>query len=457
MRRPGPRLIVVRAVDALKVYVPFMLLQGGFAERLPEYAQLPWVIFVWLYSLSRVPVIFLDWATIGYDIDGEGVTHRAGWPSRTVTRVRWSEVAALSVDQDAVHRFLQRHRVTFSMGAESRPAIVLEAIPEAEVEQWRNWFDRKHATDAPEQVMDRQEETTATEQVSRVDLVNLLVISVTYGQWVLVLPFLVSTYYEAAQWFQLPGEVSILRWLAQSPGWTLLGAFLVATVYGWMRAWLRYGGYRVNRIGEYYEITHRALGRSARRVRAADVVGVRIDQNPVMRLLGMGALHLVLPGSQGMEQRLTVLPVAPIAVVEQHMQVFLPGPRPNPGRLHHGLALAVGIPLAAGSVALFLTEQPWPAGLVGLLALWAVNRLSTAVRTGEGNRVVFTRGMWTRRRYQLGAGALRSLSYWRPGGLVSATLLDQSVVTLLASGVPESERSRLRANIRSHSVMSRHS
>ena len=139
------------------------------------------------------------------------------------------------------------------------------------------------------------------------------------------------------------------------------------------------------------------------------------------------------------------------------MQVFLPGPRPNPGRLHHGLALAVGIPLAAGSVALFLTEQPWPAGLVGLLALWAVNRLSTAVRTGEGNRVVFTRGMWTRRRYQLGAGALRSLSYWRPGGLVSATLLDQSVVTLLASGVPESERSRLRANIRSHSVMSRHS
>ena len=35
MRRPGAALIAVRAFDAVKVYLPFMLLQGGFASRLP--------------------------------------------------------------------------------------------------------------------------------------------------------------------------------------------------------------------------------------------------------------------------------------------------------------------------------------------------------------------------------------------------------------------------------------
>lgn len=446
MRRPGPRLIAIRAVDALKVYVPFMLLQGGFAQRLPEVLQVPWAVFVWLYSLSRVPAIFLDWLTIRCDVGPQGITYRAGWPSRTLTRVRWSEVDTLGVEQDAINRLLRVHRVTVSLGADSRPAIVLEAVTDDEVARWRAWFE--HATESGSA---GHTATAPDEVVSRVGAVDLAVISVTYGQWVLVVPFLVSTYYEMASWFPLPAERSILAGLAQSPGWTLVGAVVVAAVYGWARAWLRYGGHRVDRVGDAYEIRHRAVDHSVRRVRSVEVAGLRIDQNPLMRLLGLGSLHLVLRGSQSAGPRLTVLPVAPMSVVERHARALLPQSRPPGRRVNCGAAAVVGVPLMGVAALLWAAGHAWPAGLTGLVALWGINRSCAAVSTGVHCPIVFTRGLWSRRIYELGPGGLRSLSGWAWGQgrrVMAGTVLDRSPVTLLAAGVAADDWHRLRAHLR---------
>ncbi|WP_158676385.1 PH domain-containing protein [Tessaracoccus sp. OH4464_COT-324] len=427
-----------------------MVLQGGFAERLPDYAQLPWLVFVWMYSLSRIPVIFLDWMTIGFALNEQGITHRAGWPSRTLTRVRWSEVSALSVEQDTIHRLLRRYRVTISLGAQSLPAIVLEAVADADVRQWRSWFEHGRTTVNQEHERCSEPEQPTPERVSRVGLLDLAMISVTYGQPVLVVPFAVSSYYELADWVHLPGEGATLAWLAQSPGWTLLGALLLAAIYGWVRAWLRYGGHRVDRVGDSYEIGHRAVDRSTRHVRAAEVIGLRVDQNPLMRLLRMGALHLVLPGAQGTEQRVTILPVAPMSVVERHVQVFLPGEIPTVRQVRHGLSASIGLPLALAVAMLLLAGLPWPAGLTGIGALWLVNRTAAGISAGQGGRVTFMRGLWARRSYLLNAGALRSLSAWRFRGrswLVAATLLDRSAVTLLAPGVSTDDRAGLREHV----------
>ena len=90
MRRVSPALIVLRGVDAVKVYLPFMLLQGSVAERLPGWLQLPWLALVIYYSLTRIQLLFFDWLTTRFAITSDGITQQTGWPTRHLAHARWA-------------------------------------------------------------------------------------------------------------------------------------------------------------------------------------------------------------------------------------------------------------------------------------------------------------------------------------------------------------------------------
>ena len=452
MRRPGAALIAVRAFDAVKVYLPFMLLQGGFASRLPEVLHLPWQAFVWLYTLSRVHVLLFDWLTTAYRIDEHGITLRRGWPASRTTTVAWADVASLTIDQDVIHRLLGRHRATVVVGAETQPNLVLEVMGDAEVEALRR--GRPSEQDRPsEQGWPFEARSTRTsgtsahtsgavEPLHRTSWVDLLVVAATYGQVALVVPFAVSSYGELAEWLPLPSDAEALGWLLSGGPWLLAAASVVAGLaYGLFRAWLRFGGHEVRLVGDRYEVTRSAVDRGTGTARAHEVVGVRIDQNPLMRVLGLGTLHLVLGRGQGTAQALTVLPIARLPVIERHVATLLPGIPPPPGRPHAGPVLAVGVVALAVAAALLAGWQPWLAGLALLVGLWLADRAATSLAVGADCLVVHQRGWASRRTYLLASGALRAVATWRVGRTpwsgTTLTLLDRAPVALRAWGTTD--------------------
>ncbi len=146
MRRVSPRLIALRAVDAVKVYVPFMLLQGGVAERLPQWLHLPWTLLVIYYSATRVQVLLFDWLTTRFAVTGDGISLQTGWPTRQVAFARWSEISALSIDQDLSHRLIGASRIRAVIGAEGREDLLLEAMDADQVARVRALYAEHSAS-----------------------------------------------------------------------------------------------------------------------------------------------------------------------------------------------------------------------------------------------------------------------------------------------------------------------
>ena len=80
------------------------------------------------YSATRVQVLLFDWLTTRYAISDEGIILQTGWPTRRVAQARWSEISALSVDQDLAHRLFGVSRARAVIGAEGREDLLLLSL-----------------------------------------------------------------------------------------------------------------------------------------------------------------------------------------------------------------------------------------------------------------------------------------------------------------------------------------
>lgn len=224
MRRVSPVLIALRGVDAVKVYLPFMVLQGGVAERLPDWLRLPWLILVIYYSLTRVQLLLFDWLTTRFAITPDGIAQQTGWPTRQLVHARWTEIGGLHVDQDLSHRLLGRHRARAVVGAEGRDEILLEALDADAVAELR----RHHAAAAPPRSGIVDAPPTAVVGVHRTSWRDKLLISVAHGQFLLIVPFMLGAYSDLAEFAGLPSGTAVLDRVASggvgAVGWAVVAA-----------------------------------------------------------------------------------------------------------------------------------------------------------------------------------------------------------------------------------------
>lgn len=446
MRRASPVLIALRGVDAIKVYLPFMLLQGGIAERLPEWLRLPWLILVVYYSLTRLQVLFFDWLTTRFAIGDAGVTQQTGWPTRQLVHARWSEVGGLHIDQDLSHRLLGRHRARVVVGADGRDEILLEALDAATVAELR----QRHAVASAAVVSASTPATSSAQTVSdtpelvhRTSWRDKLLISFTHGQFLLIVPFILGAYSDIAEITGLPSSTDVFDQVAAgSP--TVIGlAVLAAFGFGIIQAALRYHRYAVVRSGETFTASGGLLHRHVRDARIADVRGVRISRNPLMRLVGCGSLSLVLATTRGEFRSLVVLPVAPLARVQLLAAEVLPGltveraasVRTPPRTLGALLALP-----AAGALGAWWLGLYWLAALLGCLTLLAANALWARVEVPlQGDVLTHRRGLIQLRSYAVRLSAIRSLDSWLlPGVCLSRTVVMDRRPTSLWALTPTS-------------------
>lgn len=438
MRRVSPALIVLRGVDAVKVYLPFMLLQGSVAERLPAWLQLPWLALVVYYSLTRIQLLFFDWLTTRFAISSDGISQQTGWPTRQLAHARWSEIGGLHIDQDLSHRLLGRYRARAVLGAEGRDAILLEALDAVDVARLRC-----HHAAAP-RPQDAAAEAAATDAqpivVHRTSWRDKLLISFTHGQFLLIVPFILGAYSDLAEFTGLPSGTAVLDQVVAGGLLTAVWAVAAALGFGVAHAAARYHGYTVVRSGHTFTASGGLLHHQARDARIADVRGVRISQNPLMRLAGCSSLSLVLATARGEFKSLVVLPVAPTRQAEQLAAEVLPGlasARSAPVRTPMAtLAGLLAAPVVGAAVAACYGLH-WVAGLIGFVALLLANTLWARLETPlTGDVLVHRRGLVSVRAYAMRLEGIRSVESWllRPGGecLSRTTVLDRRTTQLWA-------------------------
>lgn len=439
MRRPSFSLLAVRAWEAGRYCVPLLLLQGGFASRLPEALQLPWLLFVIATCLGFGYYVFIDLVTVRYRIDADGVEYQSGWPTRVRTQAGWTEVGAVRVDQDLAHRILGRFKVIIALGAENRQSIVIEAMRKPDVDALLAWHDRPQPPS--HQAMPTPTTSEATPAVGSTGLLyrtswsDHIVIAFTYGHFALVVPFLIGGYLELSDWVPVPGEESVLSWLTEHPVLAMCALVIVAFGYGMARSYLQFGDYRVRTTDNGYEVRMGILESTTRRAQINAVVGLRVDQNLAMVPLGLASLRLVLRNAHGDAQVLTVLPVATRSKIDEQIQRILPGSTAATDRPGWQLpATVVGGTAAIATLLAMSGHVIWAICAV-VAGLVQANKWWSAWGVGEGT-VTYRYGVMKTRRYLLRPEAVRSIesmcligSAWR---YVKVTVLDSVARRLVA-------------------------
>lgn len=431
MRRCSPALLVLRAIDALKVYLPFMLVQGSIAERLtPPFLWLWWALVAY-YSVTRLNLIFFDWMTIRYSYSADGIVYRSGWLNRVTTQATWSQIGALHVEQNVFHQLLHRYQVRAVVGAEGKADITLDALDASTVAQLRKYHRATAGKVAPEPVpaggavprcRTGPAPQTATSELYRARWPDYAIISVGYGQFVLLVPFLLGAWSEVADALALPNGRVLVDGLA-SGSWVMVASFIVAAgAFGFVRAIATYGGYRVEADADGFEAECGLWARHHRRARQDEVQGLLISQNPLMYMMGRYSVSLVLASARGEFRSLVVLPAAPTSAVRQLSERLIPGSltQREEATTSAGLpwvVVAIGVSAAA---VLAVLGSFWIATGGLLAALLFANSVWVKVWLPPAGSTVFRhrRGLLWRREYVMHTGAVRLIeSMAMPGVL----------------------------------------
>lgn len=462
MRRCSPTLLALRAVDALKVYLPLMLVQGGIAARLPPEWLWLWYALLAYYTLTRLQLVFFDWLTVRYAVSPSGVVCRRGWPTSVTTRAAWSEIGALHVEQDLTHQLLRRFRVRAVIGAEGREEIELDALDAAAVAALRTLHEpvrdatqphlRGEEAPSPREPQAGSGDTAPArpgpKMLFRAGARDYLLISFGYGQFVLLIPFLLGAWSDIADMLGLPDGTVLLEHALGAGVLAVLGFVPVAAAFGILRTWVTYWGYRVTSDAAGFEACGGLLRHDVRRARLDEVTGIRVTQNPLMKLVGRYSMSLVLASARGEFRALVVLPVASAGQVRRLEVQLVPDAArdrlPATGAPFPVLTtiLATG---AVGAVATALAGLPWVAAAIALLAVALFNTCWVQVEAPRGDGAVFRhRGgvLWSRD-YLLATTAVRQVESWAwtprvPSGRSWARLriMDRRPVSLWLPAVP---------------------
>jgi membrane protein len=433
MRRNDPRMLVLTTYRAMVVYVPFMLIQGSVGAALPGWAAFLWMMLVVYYSVTRLEVIFTKYLTTFWHADGAGIRFRTGWPVREETHLSWAEVGSLEVHQGWLARLLCVSQVTASVGAENRRSLVLDALSRAETERLLSLHDVSPAGDEEGGCVAIEE---SGEEIYRARPRDYFLIGFTHGKFFLFVPFLLGTGSDLLEY------VGVDLFGLQVTWELVIVAVVAAGAYGVVRALVTYGRYRVIRVPSGFKTKGGIVQRTTFEARATEVVGIRIDRNPLMQLTGYCSVNLILATGRRDLEALPILPVIAYGRAFDEVKNLIPvhceQRSPWAGKLPFTV-LAGGVGVA---VVFAWASNLWLAGLALAGALSAANSLVARVGRGDGV-VLVERGLLGRSLRVIDEQMVRSVSAFQrvwptPSStvLMSFTVLDRRKLKLHIPGVP---------------------
>lgn len=488
-RMNSPKMLVIRFAQVGKVYVPFVFLQRSFSDNFSGWYAFAWSLLFWVVTLERLHELFYDWWTIRFCITKDGFRFETGLVAKKEVQVAWRDVASLQISQSLIHRWLRCSTATIGIGSQAMQSLVLEAIDNdlsEEIAFHHGRVTRTQGTSklaesppseaskssgyagAPDSPPPRADSTDARIVVDRIYDISAgdyLLIAFTYGHFVLLAPFLLNAYSEIGRWGILDG-VGLLETLRETPGGLKLAFGMTvisisAIIYGYVVAWLRYKDYSVCVIGGDLLVSGGIISAESRRVHESQIQGIRIDQNPIMRLTGRGRMSLVSRDPGGRTRSNIILPAANARRISETIKNYFPAysssqelPRLSAGS--SAVILSVVSATAIGTLWLARTMVdprlgPLVFAFIGLFWLIVLNYFWAIIDVDEkrGN-IKYRRGFLWIRSYDVSVTSVHVVA-WRQGplgrllGTASLTIYIYAgkPLRLRMVGAPESSVERL--------------
>ncbi|MFD5204686.1 PH domain-containing protein [Streptomyces sp. NPDC058375] len=304
-------MFATRAAEHAATIVPTVVAGLSISTRWPVLFGIPVGLVFGLVGCVAVLGLVVDWWTTRFSVNSGGISYDSGLVVRRSTSLGWPEVVSVQVSRSAVARLLGCSRVLIGIGTESKANLVIEAVPQAVATELEGYFEagrvrpssdaavpggREHAVDASvNPVVDPT--VDQGDLIYRVSPRDYLLISVTYGQFVLLFPFLMELYENAAAFLPLPAGLPAISdlpgplWQQVVAGVAVVGA--AALAFGTLVAWLRYRAFQVRHRAGVFAMSGGLISAESRQMPRAQVGGVRIQRNPLMRVSGYARLAFV--------------------------------------------------------------------------------------------------------------------------------------------------------------------
>lgn len=345
------------------------------------------LVGLWVASLILGP--WIRWATVRFTVSTQGVQVDSGLIFRRSEFLPWDLVTSIDDRQPWNLRMFGLTEVVCAQTGEDGSRVTLEALRPEQVEVLRRLSERSTGAHhlgapapqaerpAPEPVIEPDSHgQTATEErlVYRTTVRDLLLMSLIYGQVLVLVPPLAFGLLEVAELFGLSRalEDSLVSGLGSWPTAVLIvliavGAGLAATV-------LKYHDFTVHALpGGRLRIRYGLLSTHQRLISPGAVQGVVWQRNAVEQLTGRVRLSALTLDSSSQLGGNLVLPSVPRAVAEHIVTEHLPDFAASSTALSRGrsplvLNLLVAIVMAIAVVSTWqLLVLDWGWGL-----WWAV-------------------------------------------------------------------------------------
>lgn len=314
LRRNSPVMIAVRLVESVAVIVPLAFAWFSIRTRWPTWFGVSVDTIVLACAVLALAGLAFEWWFTRFSVDSAGVTYRKGLLVRRAVSLGWDEVVSIQVSRSAVARALGCSKIVVGVGSESRTRLVIEAVTPETASEFEQTFARSRsrgqdcrkgaqpALTAPEAGVgpgsgDDPDDTDDARLLYRIRSRDFLVLSVTYGQFVLLVPVLFGLYGNVGDVLSLSDTPLALPQFTLPPLLLILGMLLVAlpasVAFGVAVAWLRFRRFEVHRRAGVYTMTGGLLSAESRQVSRSQVEGLKVQQNPAMRVAGFARLRFV--------------------------------------------------------------------------------------------------------------------------------------------------------------------
>ncbi|WP_083936937.1 PH domain-containing protein [Longispora albida] len=405
-RRNSPAMFAIRVAQHATTIAPAVIAWLSIRTRWPVPLGIPVDAVFGLVGGLAVLSLVADWWTTRFSVGKERISYDTGLLFRRSVSISWAEVVSVQVSRSAVARALGCARVLIGIGAESKASLVIEAVPQPVAAEIERHFERNRL----EIPVPGAGPADPGELIYRIRLRDYLLISVTYGQFVLLVPFLFEVYENTTALLpfspvlpELPERTGPL-WMLAVTAVAVCGS--VALAFGLLVAWLRYRSFEVRLRAGVFAMSGGLISAESRQVPADHVVGVKIQRNPLMRVAGYARLALVSRQSGERIGANIVFPAARLERVLDGVRDHFPayaaavGHRPQVSRtLRWGL---ISVATATFAFAAWFTADLRPVRAAVLLAALAIALLAAcnycwaAAQADPDNAVVhFRRGfLW---------------------------------------------------------------
>lgn len=342
------------------------------------------LVGLWVASLILGP--WIRWATVRFTLSAQGVQVDSGLVFRRSEFLPWDLVTSIDDRQPWNLRLFGLTEVVCAQTGEGGSRVTLEALRPEQVEVLRTQSEQSVGSHHPVAPAERLSPETAVEPerdgqdteeerlVYRTTVRDLLLMSLIYGQVLVLVPPLAFGLLEVAELFGLSHalEDSLVSGLGSWPTAALIvllavGAGLAATV-------LKYHDFTVHALaGGRLRICYGLLSTHQRLISPGAVQGVVWQRNAMEQLTGRVRLSALTLDSSSQLGGNLVLPSVPRVVAERIVAEHLPDFAASSAALSRGrsplaLNLLVAIVLAAAVVGTWrLLVLDWGWGL-----WWAV-------------------------------------------------------------------------------------